>query len=159
MHLFTTESKSGFSKAAATRSLSASCLLMAASEVWLPGVMTTSTLNLRERERDRVHITNDHMSSTSTYYCYDNSCILQILYLQCSGQDVTDFEMHKLLYLWWGLENIVLVSQKVFTTIITISCSCSSFPSPSYSCHFNKTIPSKIFLLFLQLLHSFNECL
>lgn len=54
MHLLTTPSKLVFSRAAATRSLSASCLLMAASEAWLPGVMLTSTLNLRDSDSDSI---------------------------------------------------------------------------------------------------------
>lgn len=45
-HWFTTSNKWEFSKAAATRSLSASCLLTACSEACVPGVIWTSILNL-----------------------------------------------------------------------------------------------------------------
>lgn len=45
-HLLMTSRRWEFSKAAATRSLSFSCLLMACSDAWVPGEMRTSTLNL-----------------------------------------------------------------------------------------------------------------
>ncbi len=45
IHWRTTPRRWSFSMAAATRSLSASCLFTATSDAWLPGVMEMSTLN------------------------------------------------------------------------------------------------------------------
>lgn len=45
MHLFRTVDKCVFSKAAATLSLSPSCLLMACSDACVPGVIATDILN------------------------------------------------------------------------------------------------------------------
>ena len=42
-HWFTTSNRCEFSRAAATRSLSANCLLTAASDAWVPGEIVTST--------------------------------------------------------------------------------------------------------------------
>lgn len=50
MHLFKTVDRCVFSKAAATLSLSSSCLFMACSDVWVPGVMVTEIL-----KRDGKH--------------------------------------------------------------------------------------------------------
>lgn len=50
MHLFKTVDKCVFSKAAATLSLSSSCLFMACSDAWVPGVMVTEIL-----KRDGKH--------------------------------------------------------------------------------------------------------
>lgn len=44
MHLYKTDDKYVFSKAAATLSLSSNCLLMACSDVCVPGVMVTDIL-------------------------------------------------------------------------------------------------------------------
>lgn len=44
MHLFKTDDKCVFSKAAATLSLSSNCLLMAYSDACVPGVMVTDIL-------------------------------------------------------------------------------------------------------------------
>ena len=52
MHLLTTSSKWLFSRAAATLSLSANCLLTAASDWWAPGNICTVTLNLDGSERN-----------------------------------------------------------------------------------------------------------
>mmetsp|Transcript_22937 Transcript_22937/g.58385 ORF Transcript_22937/g.58385 Transcript_22937/m.58385 type:complete len:209 (-) Transcript_22937:80-706(-) len=53
-HLSTTPRRLSFSKAAATRSLSLSCLLTACSEACVPGVMATSTLKRGGRERSSL---------------------------------------------------------------------------------------------------------
>lgn len=50
MHWFITSARFWFSSAAATRSLSASCLLTAASEACVPGVISTVTLNRGGRD-------------------------------------------------------------------------------------------------------------
>lgn len=50
-HWLTTSSRWVFSRAAATRSLSASCLFTACSEAWVPGVMCTSILKRWGRDR------------------------------------------------------------------------------------------------------------
>ena len=49
-HWLTTVRRWLFSRAAATLSLSASCLLTAASEAWLPGLMLTLTFHLSGRD-------------------------------------------------------------------------------------------------------------
>jgi hypothetical protein len=48
-HLLTTSSRLAFSSAAATRSLSASCLLMASSELCVPGAIRTTTCTATSR--------------------------------------------------------------------------------------------------------------
>ena len=53
-HLSTTPRRLSFSKAAATRSLSLSCLLTACSEACVPGVIATSTLKRGGRERSSL---------------------------------------------------------------------------------------------------------
>lgn len=50
-HWLTTSIRLAFSRAAATLSLSANCLLIACSEAWDPGVMAMSTLNLLGKDR------------------------------------------------------------------------------------------------------------
>jgi len=57
-HWLTTPSKLSFSSAAATRSLSLSCLLMASSEACLPGVIIMSTF--RRGGRERSSLTRKH---------------------------------------------------------------------------------------------------
>lgn len=52
MHWFITPMRWEFSVAAATRSLSASCLFTASSELWVPGVIATLTLNLEGSDRN-----------------------------------------------------------------------------------------------------------
>lgn len=51
IHWFMTLIKFSFSKAAATRSLSASCLLISFSDRWVPVVTSTDTLNLDGNDR------------------------------------------------------------------------------------------------------------
>lgn len=51
MHWFITSARFGFSRAAATLSLSASCLLTAASDACVPGVISTVTLNRGGKDR------------------------------------------------------------------------------------------------------------
>ena len=53
-HLLTKSSRWLFSSAAATRSLSFNCLLTAASEMCMPGVMRMSTLKRRGRDRSSL---------------------------------------------------------------------------------------------------------
>lgn len=53
-HWLTTCNKCRFSKAAATRSLSFSCLFTDCSDWWVPGWINTSTLYLRGRHRNNL---------------------------------------------------------------------------------------------------------
>ena len=82
--LLTISNKFVFSKAAAIRSLSSSCLLIAVSEKCVPGVIDTLTLNLDGKERSNFTLNDNpyYQNTTSNVDLHPPFCIVHLLKIQ-----------------------------------------------------------------------------
>lgn len=139
MHWLMTLMRLLFSNAAATRSLSANCLLTAISEVWVPGVISTVTLNRGGNDRNSftridspinvamlqwgivgVKLTNTSFCSLSTLTRLCCTTCNSSNVNGCSGSLINRIKskLRTIISRRWGMKCVIFVSLTKYFTFI-----------------------------------------